>query len=582
MTRTRTRPKLSPAVIHYIREVRTIKIAPRATWEDLAFIRLRNKMAEDVHAEFMREYRATMRFLADQEAMKEMYAYAHKEHPENYEKTQKDDIAFINKYFRGWADDVKPEKMAGIINHYLPLAGELGGQQAINDLGLGIAFNLRNPQIMAELKERGVKITGNISANTLQDFRDTLYRTYMEEGMNPREVAREIKGMFEETYKNRSMTISRTECGIAQMNVQNETYVRNGVKKKRWLAIIDANTRDSHIAMDGKVVDIDEPFPNGLMYPLDPTGPPEEIINCRCDYEAFDVKEEDIPQVPWTGQPDAVAEEKPPAPAIPGVPPAIAGQRGYIAREHPTYKPITGEIGSEARVVSRLKSRGYNMDKITEIQRYTKDVGLNIYRHFGVRTPFIKQAFAQGTAMPLSSRKARALTIAQRARQLRTDLSALQATVLKTKVRNLVHSVNYKRYYVQDIPGGGTRIDPGALASTSEFGGSAPITIYELGLTRSWLGEAWRHEIGHRYEGYYASKVRAPWIAYYKNARNFISDYAQVNQAEAFAETFAFYTMAPGVVADRVPEAAKIMKTILPKYFEATPVRQNIQTRINI
>jgi hypothetical protein len=29
-------------------------------------------------------------------------------------------------------------------------------------------------------------------------------------------------------------------------------------------------------------IGINEPFTNGLMYPLDPTGAADEVINCRC------------------------------------------------------------------------------------------------------------------------------------------------------------------------------------------------------------------------------------------------------------------------------------------------------------
>ena len=52
--------------------------------------------------------------------------------------------------------------------------------------------------------------------------------------------------------------------------------------KKQWLSTQDDRTRDSHVPMMGEVRNIDEPFSNGLMYPLDPSGEPEETINCRC------------------------------------------------------------------------------------------------------------------------------------------------------------------------------------------------------------------------------------------------------------------------------------------------------------
>lgn len=52
--------------------------------------------------------------------------------------------------------------------------------------------------------------------------------------------------------------------------------------EKTWIATHDSRTRDSHMELDGASVDNDEPFANGLMYPGDPSGAPEEVYNCRC------------------------------------------------------------------------------------------------------------------------------------------------------------------------------------------------------------------------------------------------------------------------------------------------------------
>ena len=54
------------------------------------------------------------------------------------------------------------------------------------------------------------------------------------------------------------------------------------VQKKVWIATPDDRTRESHLELDGEEVDIDEEFSNGLMYPGDPSGDPEEVWNCRC------------------------------------------------------------------------------------------------------------------------------------------------------------------------------------------------------------------------------------------------------------------------------------------------------------
>ena len=51
---------------------------------------------------------------------------------------------------------------------------------------------------------------------------------------------------------------------------------------RRWMATLDGRTRDSHRALDGERVGEDGKFSNGLRFPGDPTGRPEEFYNCRC------------------------------------------------------------------------------------------------------------------------------------------------------------------------------------------------------------------------------------------------------------------------------------------------------------
>lgn len=64
--------------------------------------------------------------------------------------------------------------------------------------------------------------------------------------------------------------------------------------KHRWLATLDGHTRLSHRQVDGDVVEIGKKFKNGLEYPGDPNGRPEEVYNCRCTtIAAFDDSEFD-------------------------------------------------------------------------------------------------------------------------------------------------------------------------------------------------------------------------------------------------------------------------------------------------
>ncbi len=59
--------------------------------------------------------------------------------------------------------------------------------------------------------------------------------------------------------------------------------IDKGIKmEKKWIAHIDNRTRQSHVEINGETVPYDEPFSNGLMFPLDFDGDPAEVYNCRC------------------------------------------------------------------------------------------------------------------------------------------------------------------------------------------------------------------------------------------------------------------------------------------------------------
>jgi SPP1 gp7 family putative phage head morphogenesis protein len=51
---------------------------------------------------------------------------------------------------------------------------------------------------------------------------------------------------------------------------------------KRWISRMDSRVRDDHADVTGEEVDYEKPFSNGLMFPGDPDGSAEEVINCRC------------------------------------------------------------------------------------------------------------------------------------------------------------------------------------------------------------------------------------------------------------------------------------------------------------
>ena len=101
------------------------------------------------------------------------------------------------------------------------------------------------------------------------------------------ETSKRIKATLEKNMNN-ALRIARTETTRA-MNEANLQGMEKASKKldiqKEWVATLDGRTRRTHGRADGQRVDLDKPFIVGnskLMYPGDPSGSPEEVINCRC------------------------------------------------------------------------------------------------------------------------------------------------------------------------------------------------------------------------------------------------------------------------------------------------------------
>ena len=83
---------------------------------------------------------------------------------------------------------------------------------------------------------------------------------------------------------------ARTMVTGAENKGRQDSYARaeaDGIILERtWIATNDSRTRHSHAVLDGETRPIDTPFSNGLMYPGDPNGRPEEVWNCRCTVAA--------------------------------------------------------------------------------------------------------------------------------------------------------------------------------------------------------------------------------------------------------------------------------------------------------
>lgn len=112
-------------------------------------------------------------------------------------------------------------------------------------------------------------------------------------GKDPEVAAKGVRGLAD-MNRNAAVRRARTAINGAENAGRMDAMLARG-GSKRWVAVMDERTRVSHASINGEVRPVGEPFSNGLMYPGDPSGPPEEVYNCRCTMEWVDAPGEAAP-----------------------------------------------------------------------------------------------------------------------------------------------------------------------------------------------------------------------------------------------------------------------------------------------
>ena len=109
------------------------------------------------------------------------------------------------------------------------------------------------------------------------------------QGESMDKIAKRIMNV-QEMNKTQAIRSARTIVTGAENKGRQDSYARaesDGIiLQKEWISTNDSRTRHSHAMLDGAIVDQDKKFDNGLMFPGDPSGRPEEVWNCRCTVAA--------------------------------------------------------------------------------------------------------------------------------------------------------------------------------------------------------------------------------------------------------------------------------------------------------
>lgn len=181
-----------------------------------------------------------------------------------------------------WAED-DPEllRMDAILGRVLADHAE----QSLQEIGVDVDFHEDTPELSEWLREKVIQFAKQTDETTVEAVRSGLLEGQAE-GETVQQLAARVREAFDGRKAN-ALTVARTETlGAANLGRQ-EAFEQAGLERQEWLSQRDDFVRESHQLLDGEVVEIGEPFSNGLLFPGDTDhGDPEDFINCRCSLYA--------------------------------------------------------------------------------------------------------------------------------------------------------------------------------------------------------------------------------------------------------------------------------------------------------
>ncbi len=131
---------------------------------------------------------------------------------------------------------------------------------------------IENKQFVASQRVMD-RVNTTISENLSKSYND---------GVGIDNAARNLRKEFNKLEGYEAKRIARTEINSAQNMGAFRAYADFDIQYHQWWSGQDNRVRDSHVQLHGQIVQVDQTFENGLMYPGDMNGSIEEWINCRC------------------------------------------------------------------------------------------------------------------------------------------------------------------------------------------------------------------------------------------------------------------------------------------------------------
>jgi SPP1 gp7 family putative phage head morphogenesis protein len=110
------------------------------------------------------------------------------------------------------------------------------------------------------------------------------------EGLSANELRENLRSKFNNMSDYELQRIAETELHSYNELSSFESEKEIGIEYHQWITAEDEAVRGNspydiadHVSLHGQIVKVGDPFSNGLQYPGDKAGAPEDIIRCRCD-----------------------------------------------------------------------------------------------------------------------------------------------------------------------------------------------------------------------------------------------------------------------------------------------------------
>ena len=161
---------------------------------------------------------------------------------------------------------------------------EDSGSAALEDLGLAMAFDVKEPLAVQFLEDRTQRFAERVTETTWKELQGTLAEG-INGGESIKELSARVEGVMGERIRSSATTIARTEVvGASNGGTLLGWQQSEVVTGKRWLSALDERTRESHVAAHGQTVGVDEDFVVGAGRGPMPgqMGVAGEDVNCRC------------------------------------------------------------------------------------------------------------------------------------------------------------------------------------------------------------------------------------------------------------------------------------------------------------